>query len=74
MSIESNVRCDFCGAVRGATNHWWTVRVDGQQRFQMWPYGAYPSDHGAKDACGEKCVSTAISRCLNHGDLNEVIQ
>ena len=77
---ETSVKCDFCGKQKGATNHWWIVQIldvgfshQSGGVFQLTSEKNRTSlaDSDWKDACGEKCVSTAVSRYLATGTLDE---
>jgi hypothetical protein len=62
--IQTSAICDFCGKVKGETNHWWCVSLirngEDLRIIKHW----YGHDHGVKDACSESCVTKAVSRFM----------
>ena len=68
MSIETIVKCDICGAIKGATNHWFLVNfVHGDSRtiqhIQIFSFEiSFPN--GKVIVCGESCMHKLISQNL----------
>jgi hypothetical protein len=75
MSQIIETRCDFCGAVKRAVNHWWKigVRGSGQSGNPTLIIVPFEENLGAPvaDACGMNCATQALSRFLDHGDLSD---
>ena len=67
MSSETITRCDFCGKVKGETNHWWTLWLQ-EGRLVV---STYTEIGHSKDACGMQCVTQAVARFLNHRSLDD---
>lgn len=65
MSTKSVVHCDFCDKAKGETNHWYQICVENE----VFECSHWDSNEPGKDACGEECVHTALSRYLSTGKL-----
>ena len=70
MSIETKCFCDMCGAVRGATNHWFMVgSLPGAIVIKRWESSTFAS--AQIHLCGQKCVHALLDRWLTTGS-NEI--
>ena len=70
MSIETKCFCDMCGAVRGATNHWFMVgSLPGAIVVKRWESSNFAS--AQIHLCGQKCVHALLDRWLTTGS-NEI--
>lgn len=70
MSIETKCFCDMCGAVRGATNHWFMVgSLPGAIVVKRWESSKFAS--AQIHLCGQKCVHALLDRWLTTGS-NEI--
>ena len=75
MSIETKCFCDMCGAVRGATNHWFmvddllVVGLPGAIVVKRWESSKFAS--AQIHLCGQKCVHALLDRWLTTGS-NEI--
>lgn len=67
MAKVEVVRCDFCGTEKGDTNHWYKVGSS----LDVILISRYEGPVEGKDACGQACVVTAISRFMDHGDFTD---
>lgn len=66
MARTEQISCDFCGKMKGESNHWFTLYVKGTGQFftnellpremQQW--------YTLKDLCGESCMLKEIAKCL----------
>lgn len=61
--IEKYV-CDYCGAERGATNHWFMVRWNEGLHILPWTVSLEDSELKLQYACGEQCVTKALNDWL----------
>ena len=69
MSIETKCFCDMCGAVRGATNHWFMVgSLPGAIVVKRWESSKFAS--AQIHLCGQKCVHALLDRWLTTGSLD----
>ena len=68
MSEIKTVKCDFCGAIKGKTNHWWIIWVSSEGAGALVIEKANEQRIRVKldpsDACSEKCVTVGVSRYL----------
>ena len=71
MAIVQNTICDFCGKIKGETNHWWTVLLRPAVLSGKPEIAIFERTGGGKDACGHQCVTQAVARFLDHGSLEE---
>lgn len=73
MSEKNVIVCDFCPTQKRETNNWYRVAlVAGDNHASVRLVISHePIGRFDKDACGEKCVGTAVSRFLDHGTLEE---
>lgn len=75
MATMSVTRCDFCGAEKKESNHWWKLSVASgvlEMCSADLVLDAY-SLSAWRDACGFQCVTQAVGRFLDHGNLEERI-
>ena len=71
MSIETKCFCDMCGAVRGATNHWFMVgSLPGAIVVKRWESSKFAS--AQIHLCGQKCVHALLDRWLTTGSLSPI--
>ena len=69
MSIETKCFCDMCGAVRGATNHWFMVgSLPGAIVVKRWESSKFAS--AQIHLCGQKCVHALLDHWLTTGSLD----
>lgn len=74
MARVTIFKCDFCGAEKKETNHWWDVFIEegapsaGASHLEVHPFDPEAEDQH-KIACGEKCVCIGVSRFLSLGRL-----
>ena len=69
MSIETVVKCDVCGAVRGATNHWFLASA-GNGAYII-PWNRVPiSKVFAKHLCGQACAHKFLDQFFAGLDAN----
>jgi hypothetical protein len=80
MTREMKITCNFCGKIKGPNNGWWVVFVIERacQKVVSKTFGIrHPDDDFAdsgsesKDACGHQCVTQAVARFMDHGNLEE---
>ncbi len=59
--------CDGCGAVRGTTNHWWTIRKADAASLTVQPFRPenMPLECGLQIFCGEVCATKRISEWMS---------
>ena len=69
MSIETKIICDVCGAVRGETNHWFSIytypATDGVLMIRQ-----FATDR-PEHVCGQQCAHALLDRWLATGMLVE---
>ncbi len=66
MKEPSPYKCDYCGARKGETNHWFQ-RITGTElgTFLLIPWDDWnPDEPGIEHICSEKCAHTALSQYL----------
>ena len=72
MSIETKYTCDVCGAVRGATNHWFLASA-GSGAYII-PWNRVPSKEihkvAAKHLCGQACAHKFLDQFFTGLDAN----
>jgi hypothetical protein len=60
MAKITQYQCDGCGAVKGATNHWWLAR--GAEDFLVLPFNEKDTGHvGVEIFCGDNCLHRALT-------------
>ncbi len=64
MKVAAPYKCDYCGAQKGLTNHWW-LRQSIPQRFVLLPWDGDLADReGYEHICSESCASKALSKWM----------
>ena len=68
MSVKHTYTCDQCGQVKGETDIWFAVREQKTERSEMptlklFAFMDKESTYDI-DLCGEGCVMTRVSMCL----------
>ena len=63
MTTET-VTCDVCGAVKGATNHWYLLRLTGDDEGVVIEPHSTQKLSGDLDVCGKPCAIKKISERL----------
>jgi hypothetical protein len=61
--------CDYCGAQKRETNHWWLLRrytSDGQEVFELasWNEHAAAAAEGVEHICGQECAQKALAKYM----------
>jgi len=68
MSVKHTYTCDQCGQVKGETDIWFAVREQKTSRSEMPTLNllAFTDSESSDDIdlCGEGCVMTRVSMCL----------
>jgi hypothetical protein len=69
MSVKHTYTCDQCGQVKGETDIWFAVREEKTKRSEMptlklFAFMDSESTDDDIDLCGEGCVMTRVSMCL----------
>jgi hypothetical protein len=68
MSVKYTYTCDQCGQVKGETDIWFAVREQKTERSEMPTLKllAFTDSETTDDIdlCGEGCVMTRVSMCL----------
>jgi hypothetical protein len=67
MSVKYTYTCDQCGQVKGETDIWFAVREQESSRSEMPTLNLLAftdSESSDIDLCGEGCVMTRVSMCL----------
>jgi hypothetical protein len=76
MSKELVTRCDECGILKGATNHWWVVmNHPTQPRFSTATEADLKEARATfrLDYCGQYCVTTVFNRWLSTGTVLKLV-
>jgi len=67
MKRSSPYTCDYCGADKGATNHW-RLRDKTTDHFILMDWDDDLADQdGVEHICSESCASKALSRWMGQG-------
>lgn len=71
---EQTIKCDICGTCKKETNHWWKFwihEMDFNHRLVIAPAEDVTKDipHDYMDACGPRCVGTALDRWITNGNF-----
>jgi len=70
MAIETIAKCDLCGAVRQACNHWFLGRHGGgRQSLVILSYSLSEAHEGGDILCGEGCLHKWLTQ--NLGELGQ---
>lgn len=71
MSQHTIIKCDYCGAEKKETNHWFIVYQELSRLIIE--TSEWDTDINKKklDACGHQCVQTAVEEFLNQPKLNK---
>jgi hypothetical protein len=69
MSVKYTYTCDQCGQVKGETDIWFAVREQKTERSEMptlklLAFTDFERTTDDIDLCGEGCVMTRVSMCL----------
>jgi hypothetical protein len=67
MSVKHTYTCDQCGQVKGETDIWFAVKEKKASRSEMPTLNLLAftdSEISDIDLCGEGCVMTRVSMCL----------
>jgi len=73
MSRSMVTTCDICGVSKKDVNHWWIFWTDGVQLVIVSAADektavALPDEY--QDACGPKCLGTALDRWVSKGTFD----
>ncbi len=60
---KESFTCDVCGAVKGTTNHWWRVYVDGVA-LSVIGWDARAEWDKEFHICGEACALKKVSEFM----------
>jgi hypothetical protein len=70
MKIDS-YKCDGCGKMKGETNHWWLIMIQGAAMQMLpWQMAPNPDAHGSDNArvfqhiCSQACAIRLISEWM----------
>lgn len=74
MSSHVQTVCDICGKVKGETNAWWkiAVRSSAKSKPTLILMSSEEEISDVKDVCGMQCVSQAVARFMNYGNIENV--
>ncbi len=67
MAAKTQYVCDGCGAVKGETNHWYSV-AQGTGVFTVRPWSFADKLDERSHFCGASCVQKALSKFLVGGE------
>ena len=62
--MEQPYRCDYCGKLKEASNHWWLRLINGDL-FSLLRWQDTLADSGDYEhICSESCASKALSKWM----------
>ncbi len=66
MSQEITVKCDGCGKIKGASNHWFVLFVRDKNFSNFFVNESFIK----KDLCGQACLLELIAQLVNKKEGN----
>jgi hypothetical protein len=67
MKLPQPYKCDYCGKIKGESNHWWLrVTYGPGQAFIVDEWSAQLADQGnVEHICSQECASKALSQWMS---------
>ena len=69
MKLATPYKCDYCGKLKGESNHWWLKLPQPDHpvpRFELFPWNEALNDaEGVEHICSQECASKALSKWMS---------